>query len=75
MRKENPSFAIQKMQQNSSHSLHSPAITEIRQQPGLLDLEAAVPDFDFVYADGGFPIEQQNYLRIPVSNYGCCRIR
>ncbi|VEU43579.1 unnamed protein product [Pseudo-nitzschia multistriata] len=38
---------------------------EFGQQPGMLDLEAALPDFDFVYADGGFPIEQQNYLWIP----------
>mmetsp|Transcript_115829 Transcript_115829/g.236793 ORF Transcript_115829/g.236793 Transcript_115829/m.236793 type:complete len:369 (+) Transcript_115829:62-1168(+) len=32
---------------------------------GMVDLESALPEFDFVYAQGGFPVSQYSYLWIP----------
>ena len=36
---------------------------------GMVDLESALPEFDFVYAQGGFPVSQYSYLWIPVSGH------
>jgi hypothetical protein len=34
----------------------------------MVDLEAALPEFEFVYATGGFEVDTNSYLWIPVSS-------